>query len=135
MTAAGYDVAVIECDMNTRFLSTADQLAIPVIFGNVSFPQTLEAARVYQAHVVAALTSDDIQNRPSCNAETPGGSRCQPARVASARTAGAGGRFRSETALSGSAKCKYKPTTHSMGCKCSSWQRKLISLRSPGKLR
>ncbi len=34
LTAAGYDVAVIERDENNRFLSTADELDVPVIFGD-----------------------------------------------------------------------------------------------------
>lgn len=62
LTAAGYDVAVIERDVNNRFLSTADQLDVPVIFGDATLRQTLEAARVDQARAVAVLTRDDMVN-------------------------------------------------------------------------
>ena len=34
LTAAGHDVAVIERDPNNRFLSTADDLEVPVIFAS-----------------------------------------------------------------------------------------------------
>ncbi len=46
LTAAGYDVAVIERDENNRFLSSAAELDVPVIFGDATMRQTLEAARV-----------------------------------------------------------------------------------------
>ena len=46
LTAAGYDVAVIELDENNRYLSTAAELDVPVIFGDATLRQTLEAARV-----------------------------------------------------------------------------------------
>jgi Trk K+ transport system NAD-binding subunit len=62
LTAAGYDVAVIERDANNRFLSTADDLDVPVIFGDATLRQTLEAARVDQARAVAVLTQDDMVN-------------------------------------------------------------------------
>jgi Trk K+ transport system NAD-binding subunit len=62
LTAAGYDVAVIERDENNRFLSTADELDVPVIFGDATLRQTLEAARVEHARAVALLTQDDMVN-------------------------------------------------------------------------
>ena len=62
LTAAGYDVAVIERDANNRFLSTADELDVPVIFGDATLRQTLESARVDQARAVAVLTQDDMVN-------------------------------------------------------------------------
>jgi Trk K+ transport system NAD-binding subunit len=62
LTAAGYDVAVIERDENNRFLSTADELDVPVIFGDATLRQTLEAARVDRARAVAVLTQDDMVN-------------------------------------------------------------------------
>ncbi len=62
LTTAGYDVAVIELDTNNRFLSTADELDVPVIFGDATLPQTLESARVDQARAVAVLTQDDMVN-------------------------------------------------------------------------
>ncbi|OBI45720.1 NAD-binding protein [Mycobacterium colombiense] len=62
LTAAGYDVAVIERDENNRFLSTADELDVPVIFGDATLRQTLESARVDRARAVAVLTQDDMVN-------------------------------------------------------------------------
>jgi Trk K+ transport system NAD-binding subunit len=62
LTAAGYDVAVIERDENNRFLSTAAELDVPVIFGDSTMRQTLEAARVNHARAVAVLTQDDVEN-------------------------------------------------------------------------
>jgi Trk K+ transport system NAD-binding subunit len=62
LTAAGYDVAVIERDANNRFLSTADDLDVPVIFGDATLRRTLEAARVDHARAVAVLTQDDMVN-------------------------------------------------------------------------
>ena len=62
LTAAGYDVAVIERDENNRFLSTAARLDVPVIFGDSTLRQTLESARVDRARAVAVLTQDDMEN-------------------------------------------------------------------------
>ena len=62
LTAAGHDVAVIERDPNNRFLSTADDLDVPVIFGDATLRRTLQAARVDQARAVAVLTQDDMVN-------------------------------------------------------------------------
>ena len=62
LTAAGYDVAVIERDENNRFLSTADELDVPVIFGDATLRQTLEVARVDRARAIAVLTQDDMVN-------------------------------------------------------------------------
>ncbi len=62
LTTAGYDVAVIERDENNRFLSTADELDVPVIFGDATLRQTLESARVDRARAVAVLTQDDMVN-------------------------------------------------------------------------
>jgi Trk K+ transport system NAD-binding subunit len=62
LTAAGYDVAVIERDANNRFLSSADELDVPVIFGDATLRQTLESARVDHARAVAVLTQDDMVN-------------------------------------------------------------------------
>ncbi|BAX91242.1 NAD-binding protein [Mycobacterium shigaense] len=62
LTAAGHDVAVIERDQNNPFLSTAAELDVPVIFGDATLPQTLEAARVETARAVAVLTRDDMIN-------------------------------------------------------------------------
>ncbi|CPR09916.1 TrkA domain-containing protein [Mycobacterium bohemicum DSM 44277] len=62
LTAAGYDVAVIERDENNRFLSTAAELDVPVIFGDATLRRTLESARVDRARAVAVLTQDDMVN-------------------------------------------------------------------------
>jgi Trk K+ transport system NAD-binding subunit len=62
LTAAGYDVAVIERDENNRFLSTAAELEVPVIFGDATLRQTLASARVDRARAVAVLTQDDMTN-------------------------------------------------------------------------
>jgi Trk K+ transport system NAD-binding subunit len=62
LTAAGYDVAVIEHDENNRFLSAAAELDAPVIFGDATLRQTLETARIDRARAVAVLTRDDMTN-------------------------------------------------------------------------
>jgi Trk K+ transport system NAD-binding subunit len=62
LTAAGYDVAVIERDDDNRYLTTADRLDVPVIFGDATLRQTLESARIDHARAVAVLTRNDIVN-------------------------------------------------------------------------
>jgi Trk K+ transport system NAD-binding subunit len=62
LTAAGYDVVVIEQDENNRFLSTAAELDVPVIFGDSTMRQTLESARVDRARGVAVVTDHDMKN-------------------------------------------------------------------------
>ena len=62
LTAAGYEVAVIERNEDNRFLSAVRDLDIPVIFGDATLRQTLQAARVDRARAVAVLTRDDIIN-------------------------------------------------------------------------
>src|SRR5262249_35063225 len=62
LTAAGYDVAVIERDENNRFLSSAADLDVPVIFGDATLRQTLESAGIARARAVAVLTQDDMVN-------------------------------------------------------------------------
>jgi Trk K+ transport system NAD-binding subunit len=62
LIAAGYDVAVIERDQNNPFLATAAELDVPVVFGDATLRQTLEAARVDTARAVALLTGDDMVN-------------------------------------------------------------------------
>jgi Trk K+ transport system NAD-binding subunit len=62
LVAAGYDVAVIEINEDNRFLSAAAELDVPVIFGDATLLQTLEAARVDRARAVAVLTRDDMIN-------------------------------------------------------------------------
>ena len=62
LVAAGYDVAVIEINEDNRFLSAAAELDVPVIFGDATLLQTMEAARVDRARAVAVLTRDDMIN-------------------------------------------------------------------------
>ena len=62
LKAAGCDVAVIERDEANRFLSTAAELDVPVIFGDATLRQTLESAGVTNARAVAVLTQDDVVN-------------------------------------------------------------------------
>ncbi|BBX61339.1 hypothetical protein MSAS_05130 [Mycobacterium saskatchewanense] len=62
LVAAGYDVLVIEQDENNRFLPTAAELDVPVIFGDSTMRQTLESARVDRARGVAVVTHDDMEN-------------------------------------------------------------------------
>ncbi|OBA62789.1 potassium transporter TrkA [Mycobacterium sp. 1100029.7] len=62
LIAEGYDVAVVERDQSNPFLSTMDELDVPVIFGDATLRQTLEAARVDTARAVAVLTRDDMVN-------------------------------------------------------------------------
>jgi Trk K+ transport system NAD-binding subunit len=60
--AAGYEVAVIERDENNRFLASAAELDVPVIFGDATLRQTLELAGLEHARAVAVLTQDDMVN-------------------------------------------------------------------------
>lgn len=62
LSAAGYDVLVIEPDENNRFLPTVAELDVPVIFGDSTMRQTLESARVDRARGVAVVTQDDMEN-------------------------------------------------------------------------
>jgi Trk K+ transport system NAD-binding subunit len=62
LTAAGYDVAVIERDESNRFLTEAARLDVPVIFGDSTLRQTVESARLDNARAIAVLTQDDMVN-------------------------------------------------------------------------
>ena len=62
LTAAGYDVLVIEQDENNRFLPAAAELDVPVIFGDSTMRQTLESARVDRARGVAVVAGYDMKN-------------------------------------------------------------------------
>ncbi|OBI42994.1 NAD-binding protein [Mycobacterium colombiense] len=62
LTAAGYDVLVIEGDETNRFLSTVAELDVPVIFGDATMHQTLESAHVERARGVAVVTDHDMKN-------------------------------------------------------------------------
>jgi Trk K+ transport system NAD-binding subunit len=62
LKSAGYEVVVIETNDENRYLSAADSLDVPVIFGDATLRQTLEAARINEARAVAVLTQDDMVN-------------------------------------------------------------------------
>ncbi len=62
LKAAGHDVVVIERSESNRYLATAAALDVPVIFGDATLRQTLEAARIGDAIAVAVLTPDDMVN-------------------------------------------------------------------------
>jgi Trk K+ transport system NAD-binding subunit len=62
LKAAGHDVAAIELDEDNRYLSVAAELDVPVIFGDATLRQTLQAARVEDACAVAVLTQNDMVN-------------------------------------------------------------------------
>jgi Trk K+ transport system NAD-binding subunit len=62
LTAAGYDVLVIEGDENSRYLPTLTELDVPVIFGDSTMRQTLESARLDRARGIAVVTHDDMTN-------------------------------------------------------------------------
>ena len=59
---AGQGVVVIERNEDNRYLSGAKELDVPVIFGDATLRQTLEAARVDGARAIAVLTQDDMVN-------------------------------------------------------------------------
>ena len=62
LIAAGKQVVVIERDERNRFLSEANDLNLPVIFGDATSSATLESARLRDAAAIAILTSDDMVN-------------------------------------------------------------------------
>jgi Trk K+ transport system NAD-binding subunit len=62
LRAAGHDVAVIERNTDNRYLSSAAELGVPVIFGDATLPATLDSARIDDAVAVAVLTQDDMIN-------------------------------------------------------------------------
>ncbi|MET0704882.1 MAG: NAD-binding protein [Mycobacterium sp.] len=62
LKAAGHDVVVIERSETNRYLAAAAELDVPVIFGDATLRQTLEAARIADATAIAVLTPDDMVN-------------------------------------------------------------------------
>ncbi|HYO03750.1 MAG TPA: NAD-binding protein [Mycobacterium sp.] len=62
LKAAGHDVVVIERSPDNRYLSSAAELDVPVIFGDATLPQTLDSARIDDAVAVAVLTQSDMVN-------------------------------------------------------------------------
>lgn len=59
---AGHDVVVIERSPDNRYLSSAAELDVPVIFGDATLGATLDSARIDDAIAVAVLTQDDMVN-------------------------------------------------------------------------
>ena len=62
LVEAGKQVVVIERDPENRFLSEAQELGVPVIFGDATLRPTLDAARVAESSAVAVMTSNDMVN-------------------------------------------------------------------------
>jgi Trk K+ transport system NAD-binding subunit len=62
LKAAGHDVVVVERSEDNRYLSAAAELDVPVIFGDATLQQTLDAARADEAIAIAVLTQDDMVN-------------------------------------------------------------------------
>jgi Trk K+ transport system NAD-binding subunit len=58
----GYEVVVIERDPQSRFLSTARSLRIPVITGDATLSDILETANVKHCAALFAVSSDDTTN-------------------------------------------------------------------------
>ena len=58
----GYEVVVIECDSNNRFLHSARSLGIPIIIEDSSLTDTLKAANVNQAKALITVTNNDMIN-------------------------------------------------------------------------
>ncbi len=59
---AGHAVVVVERSEDNRYVSTAEELCIPVIIGDATLRTTLANARADQARAVAVLTEDDMVN-------------------------------------------------------------------------
>ena len=62
LKAAGHDVVVVERSRDNRYLASAAQLDVPVIFGDATLAETLDSARIDDAVAVAVLTQDDMVN-------------------------------------------------------------------------
>jgi Trk K+ transport system NAD-binding subunit len=62
LVAAGKQVVVIERDTDNRFLPEAQALGVPVIFGDATLANTLQAAALTSASAVAIMTSSDMAN-------------------------------------------------------------------------
>ncbi|UQX87840.1 NAD-binding protein [Jatrophihabitans telluris] len=62
LKALGRDVVVLERDEDNRYLSIARTLGVPVIIGDSTLRQNLQAANLTSASAVAVLTSNDLAN-------------------------------------------------------------------------
>ncbi len=59
---SGYEVVVIEPDVNNRFINMVRGLGIPIIHGDASFPAMLKAANLESAVSLIAVSGDDASN-------------------------------------------------------------------------
>ena len=55
-------MVIVERDRENRFLSEAQDLRVPVIFGDATQRSTLDAARLGTASAVAVMTGNDMVN-------------------------------------------------------------------------
>jgi Trk K+ transport system NAD-binding subunit len=62
LVEAGKQVVVVERDPENRFLSEAQDLGLPVIFGDATLRPTLDAARMSECSAIAVMTSNDMVN-------------------------------------------------------------------------
>ncbi len=62
LMANGYEVVVIEADLNSRFVNAARSLKIPLILADATVSANLEIANVNRAEALIAVTSDDTTN-------------------------------------------------------------------------
>ncbi|WP_051939950.1 NAD-binding protein [Phaeacidiphilus oryzae] len=62
LTSLGVPVVCIERDPKARGLQLARRRQVPVVVGDVSFPEVYEQARIGRSSTVLALTSDDRVN-------------------------------------------------------------------------
>ena len=62
LRAAGHEVVAIERDENSRYLSAAAELGVPVILGDATQRATLAEAGAEHARAVAVLTDSDMVN-------------------------------------------------------------------------
>jgi Trk K+ transport system NAD-binding subunit len=60
--ASGHGAVVIERDEDNRHRGQAEALGVPIIRGDATIPETLQAANVGTAAAVAVLTSNDLTN-------------------------------------------------------------------------
>lgn len=62
LKAHGKDVVVIESSADNRFLAAAAEMDVPVVFGDATLRETLDAAGLARASAVAVLTANDMVN-------------------------------------------------------------------------
>jgi len=82
LVQAGQRVVIVERDRENRFLSEAQDLRVPVIFGDATQRSTLDAARLGTASAVAVMTGNDMVNIETAIAVHDSfGSPFQPERI------------------------------------------------------